>query len=204
MSYVLPEYQDSCERYPPTYDTELASIECGPEDLPIDYTLFANLADMAEGYNGDLRLGDFPGTPEGKCRDANYEDTYNIDGEDAGRVNCRQHTLASSGALYHVIEWTHDELAGPGLHLESRRLALMGRPVRLLDREVGPVHAVGLHGKTRADCSARARVAVAVRRVRQTVQAQGAGTRAKRAHSDVRERARATATPRMRGITNAT
>jgi hypothetical protein len=107
---VLTEYQASCERYPPTYDTELASIECGPEDLPVDYTLFANQADLEAAYDGDLDLGDFPPDPEGSCEEANYEDTYTIGGEVAGRVNCRQHTSSSSGSLYHVIEWTHLDL----------------------------------------------------------------------------------------------
>jgi hypothetical protein len=107
---VLTEYQASCTRYPPTYDTELASIECGPEDLPVFYTLFDSVGEMAAAYDGDLHLGDFPPQQDGSCDQANYEATYNIDGEVAGRVNCRQHTSSSSGALYHDIEWTHDEL----------------------------------------------------------------------------------------------
>jgi hypothetical protein len=110
VSMVLPEYQASCERYPPTYDTELASIQCGPADLPVDYTLFASRADMDAAYAGDLDLGDFPSIPDGRCTDANSEDTYAIDGEIAGRINCRQHTSSSSGSVYNVMEWTHFEL----------------------------------------------------------------------------------------------
>lgn len=107
---VLTEFRDSCERYPPTYDTELASIECGPESLPVDYTLFANQADMDAGYEGDLDLGDFPSEPNGRCRDANFEDTYTIGDEEAGRLNCRQHTSSTSGNLFRVIEWTNWDL----------------------------------------------------------------------------------------------
>lgn len=51
-----------------------------------------------------------PPQQDGRCKDANFEDTYTIGGEIAGRVNCRQHTSSSSGLLYHDIEWTHDEL----------------------------------------------------------------------------------------------
>ncbi len=110
MSYVLADYQATCHRYPPTYDTELASIECGPEDLLVDYTLFGTLAEMNAAYNGDLHLGDNPSEPDGKCKDANYEGTYTIDDTEVGRLNCRQHTSSSSGSLYHVIEWTRDSL----------------------------------------------------------------------------------------------
>ncbi|MEP7379929.1 MAG: hypothetical protein ABI725_10265 [Chloroflexota bacterium] len=110
VSYVLTEIQDTCKRYPPTYDTELASVECGPEDLTFDYTLFDSAEAMNAAYNGDLDLGDFPSDPDGSCKEANYEDTYTIGGDVAGRVNCRQHTSSSSGSLYHVIEWTSDEL----------------------------------------------------------------------------------------------
>jgi len=39
-----------------------------------------------------------------------YEHTYTIGGTVAGRISCRQHTSSSSGSLYHVIEWTSDEL----------------------------------------------------------------------------------------------
>lgn len=110
MSYVAADYQDSCERYPPTYDAELASIACGPEDLLFDFTLFGSQADVATAYNGDLHLGDFPPAPDGRCKDANYEAAYTIGETEAGRINCRQHTSPSSGSLYHVIEWTRDDL----------------------------------------------------------------------------------------------
>ena len=110
MSYVLSDYQDTCERYPPTYDTELASISCGPADLLFQFTLFGTVADMGAAYNGDLSLGDFPPAADGSCEEANYEDTYTVDDIVAGRVNCRQHTSSSTGSLYHVIEWTNDEL----------------------------------------------------------------------------------------------
>ena len=110
ISYAHPDYQDSCVRYSPTYPTELASIACGLEDLPVYYTLFATLSDMAAGYNGDLDLGDFPPQQDGTCAEANYEAAYTIDDEEAGRVSCRQHTSSRTGVLYHDIEWTHDEL----------------------------------------------------------------------------------------------
>ena len=110
MSYVGPDYQDSCERYPPTYDTELASISCGPPDLKFEFTLFEAHADMAAAYDGDIGLGDFPPQQDGACDQANYEHKYTIGDKVAGRINCRQHTSASSGALYHVIEWSRDEL----------------------------------------------------------------------------------------------
>jgi hypothetical protein len=110
VSYVGPDYQASCKRYPPTYDTELASIECGPDDLLFDFTLFRSKADMDIAYQGDLDLGDKPIDPNGQCSDANYEDAYSVGDAVAGRVNCRQHTSSSSGSLYHVIEWTNDEL----------------------------------------------------------------------------------------------
>ena len=31
-------------------------------------------------------------------------------GVPAGRVNCREHTSSSTAAMYHVLEWTNDEL----------------------------------------------------------------------------------------------
>jgi hypothetical protein len=103
--------QDSCERYDKTYTTELASINCGPVDLPFEYTLFSQLSDMAAAYDHDLTLGDSPPQQGGSCPDGNFEGPYNnADGDQVGRFNCRRHTSSSSGSLYHVIEWTNDQL----------------------------------------------------------------------------------------------
>ena len=110
MSYVATEFQDTCERYDPTYPTELASISCGPDDLLFQFTLFGAMADMGSAYNGDIRLGDFPPQQDGTCEEANFEDTYKVGDNVAGRINCRQHTSSSTGSLYHVIEWTSDDL----------------------------------------------------------------------------------------------
>jgi hypothetical protein len=111
ISFAAPDMQATCGRYPPTYDTELASISCGPEDLIFQYTLFGSLSDMAAGYNNDLSLGDSPPAPGGSCPEGNFEGPYNSSaGDYVGRFNCRQHTSSSSGSLYHVIEWTNDGL----------------------------------------------------------------------------------------------
>ena len=64
---------------------------------------------MAGAYNQDLSRGENPPQPDGTCAEANLESAYQIGGEDAGRINCREHH-SSSGALYHVIEWTNDRL----------------------------------------------------------------------------------------------
>jgi hypothetical protein len=108
---VPADAAESCQRYKPTYPTELASITCGAEDLPFEYTLFGSIADMAAAYNHDLTLGESPPQPGGSCPDGNFEGPYNgADGTPAGRFNCREHTSTTSGDLFRVIEWTNDDL----------------------------------------------------------------------------------------------
>lgn len=110
ISYAHENLRDTCAVSDQVYPTELASVTCGPEDLPFTFTLFGSLADMAAAYNHDLTLGDTPPEPDGACKDANFEGTYDIDDAPAGRLNCRSHTSSSTGEPYRVMEWTNDNL----------------------------------------------------------------------------------------------
>jgi hypothetical protein len=137
ISYVAPEFQSTCVRAGPIYEIEVASITCGPEDLPFTYTQFAQFGDMAAAYNRDLRLGP-PAQPDGTCSEANYEAAYQVDGVDIGRVNCRQHESSSTGALYHDIEWTNDALLMIGYISNRADLRSWEDLITFWQEEAGP------------------------------------------------------------------
>ena len=108
VSYVHADLRDTCEERDEIYDVELASITCGPDDLPFDYSLFASAADMDAAFDDDVDGAETPPQPDGECNQGNHLAPYDFDGR-VGRVNCREHT-SSSGAQYHVIEWTDEDL----------------------------------------------------------------------------------------------
>jgi hypothetical protein len=109
MSYVAAELRDTCRERDDVYDTELGSISCGPADLPFDYSLFDSSDGVDAAFDDDVADADTPPQPNGSCDQGNFLEPYDVDGR-VGRVNCREHTSTSSGAQYHVIEWTDETL----------------------------------------------------------------------------------------------
>ncbi len=138
LSYVLPELESTCSPIDQVYDSELASIECGAQDLPFTYSLFGSFADMAAGYNEDLNIGEFPPEQGGTCSEANYEAAYAIDGAPVGRVNCRAHRNATTGDLYHVMEWTSDELKVIGYFSNREDLHTWAELIQFWQEQAGP------------------------------------------------------------------
>jgi hypothetical protein len=109
ISYAPADLRDTCHEYRKVYDAELASIECGPADLPFDYSLFDSSDEMDAAFDDDVAGADTPPQPNGKCNEGNYLEPYDVDGR-VGRVNCYEHTSSSTGSQYHVIEWTDEDL----------------------------------------------------------------------------------------------
>lgn len=108
ISYAHPDIRDTCHERDQLYDNELASITCGPADLPFDYSLFDSSGEMDAEFDDDVAGAETPPQPDGECNQGNSLAPYDFDGR-VGRVNCREHT-SSSGAQYHVIEWTDENL----------------------------------------------------------------------------------------------
>lgn len=104
-----PDMQDTCSESEQVYDTELASITCGPDDLPFELSLFASFPELAAAYTDDVSGAETPPAADGSCEQGNYEGGYGTEGVALGRVNCREHTSSDTGAMYHVIEWTNDD-----------------------------------------------------------------------------------------------
>ena len=46
----------------------------------------------------------------GQCALGNYEYTYTVNGEPAGRILCTTYVSGRTGETFRVIEWTNDEL----------------------------------------------------------------------------------------------
>ena len=109
MSYAHPDLRDTCRERDQIYDREAASITCGPADLPFDYSLFTSSDDMDDAFDDDVAGAETPPEDGGTCSEGNSLDDYDFDGR-VGRVNCREHTSSSTGAQYHVIEWTDENL----------------------------------------------------------------------------------------------
>ncbi len=99
--------RDTCAERESVYDTEIVSITCGPEDLPFDLSLFASLDEMAAAYTEDVAQAETQPLPDGVCEMGNFEGAYEL-GERIGRYSCREH-IGSSGAAYHVLEWTDED-----------------------------------------------------------------------------------------------
>lgn len=138
-SYVGADQQASCKAYHQVYDTELGSIECGPEDLPFDLTLFSSAEDMNAAFDDDVLLADNPPVPDGSCQEANYLDEYfpepNVA---AGRVNCRSHISTSTGSPYNVIEWTNNDLLVIGYISNRADLHTWDELMQFWRSEAGP------------------------------------------------------------------
>lgn len=109
MSYVQASLRDTCHERDEIYATELAAITCGPEDLPFDYSLFDSSDEIDAAFDDDVSGAETPPQPDGECNQGNYLVPYDFDGR-VGRVNCREHTNSTTGAQYHVIEWTDENL----------------------------------------------------------------------------------------------
>lgn len=60
-------------------------------------------------FDDDVAGAETPPQPNGSCDQGNFLEPYDVDGR-VGRVNCREHTSSSTGAQYHVIEWTDENL----------------------------------------------------------------------------------------------
>jgi hypothetical protein len=109
VSYAHANLRDTCRERGALYDTEIGSITCGPEDLPFDYSLFDSSDEMDEAFDDDVSGAETPPQPNGECNQGNHLAPFVFDGR-VGRVNCREHTSSSTGAQYHVIEWTDENL----------------------------------------------------------------------------------------------
>ena len=110
ISLASPELRETCGAREPIYDTEVASITCGPDDLRFDYSLFRSVDDMNAAFEDDVAGAETTPDPSSlSCSTGRHLADYGFgDDETLGRLNCREHT-SSSGALYHVIEWTSEE-----------------------------------------------------------------------------------------------
>lgn len=107
----IPEgLRPSCDAVEEIYPTELDSVRCTPSSGPkIDYTAFSNSLDMRQAYEGDLESADPVPTGSGQCALGNYESTYTVNGEPAGRILCTSYVSARTGETHRVIEWTNEE-----------------------------------------------------------------------------------------------
>jgi hypothetical protein len=137
ISYASPDLQATCQLAEPLYDDEVVSVTCGEEDLRFDYSLFASHAAMAAAYNRDLRGAETPPQPDGTCSEGNYESTYTISEQVAGRINCRLHE-GSSGAMYNVIEWTNDALLVIGYISNRVDLHTWDELIEFWETQAGP------------------------------------------------------------------
>ena len=110
ISLVHPDLRDTCSARDEIYDAEVASVTCGPADLPFDYSLFGSVADMNAAFDEDVAGAETPPDPKSlSCSTGKHLTDYSLDGgQHFGRQNCREHT-SSSGALYHVVEWTSEQ-----------------------------------------------------------------------------------------------
>jgi len=108
-SYAHADLRDTCQERDGIYDAELGSVTCGAEDLPFDYSLFGSQSDMDAAFDDDVAGAETPPEEGGTCAEGNYLSEYDFDGR-VGRVNCREHTSQSTGAHFHVIEWTDQNL----------------------------------------------------------------------------------------------
>jgi len=136
ITYVSTDLQDTCGRERQIYDDEVDSVTCGTNDLPFTYTLFATSAAMEADYDADLVRSEKPRDPKGKCADANFEDTYTIDGNPGGRLRCGTHTSKTSGLVFRELEWTNDELLVLGFI--SNRVTSWADLIEVWSNDAGP------------------------------------------------------------------
>jgi len=109
LAHVDPDLRDGCARADQFYADEIDSVSCGGDDQPfVDYTLFASVAELRAAFNDDVAQSESQPTTSGTCASANYQSTYTLGGEIAGRIQCT--TRTANGQLFRVIEWTREEL----------------------------------------------------------------------------------------------
>jgi hypothetical protein len=108
VGLVEPSLRSTCHARDHVYDLEVDSISCGPEDLPFDYSLFGTIGALRDSFQHDVDQAETKPVEDGSCDEGNYLAIYKRDANPVGRVNCRSHTSSSTGALFHVIEWTHE------------------------------------------------------------------------------------------------
>jgi hypothetical protein len=139
VSYAAANLQSTCVREEDIiYDGEVDTITCGPADLTFDYSLMRSLEVLRSHYDQDISQAESPPVEGGTCEEGTYEDTYQISGEDAGRLNCRLHTSSTSGLLYRVIEWTNEELLVIGYISNRADLHTWEELLTFWEQQAGP------------------------------------------------------------------
>jgi hypothetical protein len=138
LQYVPEGLRGACESVDKIYPTEIESVRCEPFNGPrIDYTVFGNGLDMSQAYQGDVDSADPAPTENGQCALGNYEYTYTVNGEPAGRILCTTYVSARTGETFRVIEWTNDEL--DVLAYASSPTMTWGQMVEFWRGSAGPV-----------------------------------------------------------------
>jgi hypothetical protein len=135
----IPEHLHvGCGSVDQIYPTEIDSVRCRPFNGPtIDYTAFGNTLDMTEAYEGDVDSADPAPTQEGQCALGNYEWTYRVNGEPAGRIMCTSYVSPRTNQVHRAIEWTNEEL-NILAHASSRTLS-WGEMIEFWRGNAGPV-----------------------------------------------------------------
>lgn len=111
LRHIPENLHMGCGSVEEIYPTEIETVRCKPFNGPsIDYTAFANTLDMIEAYQGDVDSADPAPTDIGPCALGNYESTYTVNGEPAGRILCTSFVSPRTNQTYRAIEWTNDEL----------------------------------------------------------------------------------------------
>jgi hypothetical protein len=138
LRHVPENLRGGCESVEEIYPTEIESVRCEPFNGPvIDYTGFGNALDMSQAYQGDVDSADPPPSDKGQCALGNYEFTYTVNGEPAGRILCTTYVSARTGETFRVIEWTNDEL--DVLAYASSPTMTWGQMVEFWRGSAGPV-----------------------------------------------------------------
>ncbi|MBM4408631.1 MAG: hypothetical protein FJ038_08565 [Chloroflexi bacterium] len=135
ISYIPEALRESCGRDRQIYSTELTTITCGPDEFPVTYTLFGAARDMQAAYNQDLPRARIRPVANGTCEEANFEATYKVDGNVAGRLACRDR-VGKGGFTYKEMEWTNDQLLVLGFI--SNRIKTWDEMIDFWSNEAGP------------------------------------------------------------------
>jgi hypothetical protein len=138
LRHVPEGLRGGCDSVDEIYATEIESVRCEPFNGPtIDYTAFGNGLDMSQAYQGDVDSADPAPTENGQCALGNYEYTYTVNGEPAGRILCTTYVSGRTGETFRVIEWTNDELRV--LSYASSPTMTWGQMVEFWRGSAGPV-----------------------------------------------------------------
>jgi hypothetical protein len=109
LDHVKATLRPSCQRADRFYAGEIDSVSCGGDTAPfVDYTLFPSVDELRAAYTDDVASSESRPVTGGTCAGANYDETYNLSGAVAGRLQCT--TRTSSGRHYKVMEWTRESL----------------------------------------------------------------------------------------------